>query len=1226
MKPILTVSLFLCGLLWLQAGTLGIVGPLTDDASSGVNPLNNYTHAISGGGVESVNGVNFELLNGGTTPSNLNWSVSSVKNQINDNNGGWNPGAGGVSGPGLLGLFGSFTYNNNGSPGSNQTFRLTGLEPGQAYEFRLYVRKWHDTTERTQTVTFTAGAEDSDSLTFAEDRPENAPINMPSRDSAWYMSYLYTADGAGSLDVRFEIANAPGPGSFHMYGMTNHPVSADLVVGLDTPKIESSSVQGDLVGTLSASIGGSAATASYALVVGEGDADNDKFQIDGNQLEIGDFDFTGENSANGQQFEIRIKGTADGGAGVGETALLLTVCKDDDGDGLEDGWERRWAGDISSLSGEGGADLDGDTLTDFDEFQLSRGEFPGAPAYPDLNPNSADSDGDTLADNDELNPFNLRPATDPTRADTDGDGLTDLAETNTGFFENENDTGTDPTQVDADFDGARDGWEVMRGTDPFDLFSYPGSTSEKVSLVPIRSEITSGIGTAKDYTHAISGGGPATVNGVEFVALTDEITPENFSWSTHGRSKNIIPPSNNGDWSPALGGLSGQGLLDLFGAFTYSGDGGGPNSLQSYTLSGLTPGSDYVLRLYLRVWDTEGSGRPVDLTFTNGAEVITPFFGLPEDRPGIVLGNFNDHEAYYLSFSYTAEGTEVSVEAALHQGAAGNSGSFHMYGLSNEVAGVVDYNFILDNDAFGSWNVQGDPVGNMEAFLDGISEPSTFSLVAGEGGADNDKFQITGNVLDLGGFDFTGENSSDGQEFSIRVLAVGNGGVGMAERQLKLTISKDDDQDDLNDAWELAFAGNLTDLDGFGADFDDDGLSDLDEFQLSTGELGGPFPAIDPTSPDTDGDGITDGEEVFPTLGFRPPTDPTKVDTDGDGLSDLAETNTFEFASADDTGTDPTQPDSDGDGFADGSEIEGGSDPLDFGSRPPLPDHIALVQVADDATVGIDSDRVYTHTVSGGNAATVNGVNFVSLNPEGGPANFIWDTYGRNKNQIPAANGDWNPGAGGLTGPGLPALLSGFTYSGNGADPGSMQSFTLQGLTAGQSYEFRLYIRLWDTEGSSRPVTISLANGHQIDTGGVIPEDRPGDVLGNGNQHAAYYISYRYVAEGSDLTVATDVPSNAANGSGSFHMYALSNEETSGTEPTGPEITSISRLDGGDILIRFQGAPATTYQVTKSGDLEIFGPLDEALSATTDFTGAGEVVVPSGEASEEAEFYRLEEN
>lgn len=46
-----------------------------------------------------------------------------------------------------------------------------------------------------------------------------------------------------------------------------------------------------------------------------------------------------------------------------------------------------------------------------------------------------------------------------------------------------------------------------------------------------------------------------------------------------------------------------------------------------------------------------------------------------------------------------------------------------------------------------------------------------------------------------------------------------------------------------------------------------------------------------------------------------------KIDTDGDGLPDDVETNTGTFASEADTGTDPNNPDSDGDGLRDGEEV-----------------------------------------------------------------------------------------------------------------------------------------------------------------------------------------------------------------------------------------------------------------------------------------------------------------
>lgn len=57
-------------------------------------------------------------------------------------------------------------------------------------------------------------------------------------------------------------------------------------------------------------------------------------------------------------------------------------------------------------------------------------------------------------------------------------------------------------------------------------------------------------------------------------------------------------------------------------------------------------------------------------------------------------------------------------------------------------------------------------------------------------------------------------------------------------------------------------------------DSDQDTLSDVRENEAGT----------DPKNPDTDGDGITDGREVFY---FQ--TDPKNPDTDGDGFTDLDE-------------------------------------------------------------------------------------------------------------------------------------------------------------------------------------------------------------------------------------------------------------------------------------------------------------------------------------------------
>src|SRR5262249_41547364 len=106
-------------------------------------------------------------------------------------------------------------------------------------------------------------------------------------------------------------------------------------------------------------------------------------------------------------------------------------------------------------------------------------------------------------------------------------------------------------------------------------------------------------------------------------------------------------------------------------------------------------------------------------------------------------------------------------------------------------------------------------------------------------------------------------------------------------------------------------------------DPDADGLDNLAELAART----------DPHNPDSDGDGLRDGDEVH---GYG--TDPMRADTDGDALADGFEVaNGFDPLLAGETyqdpdgdgmpnlaeqayGTDPHDPDTDRDGVADGAE------------------------------------------------------------------------------------------------------------------------------------------------------------------------------------------------------------------------------------------------------------------------------------------------------------------
>jgi hypothetical protein len=130
--------------------------------------------------------------------------------------------------------------------------------------------------------------------------------------------------------------------------------------------------------------------------------------------------------------------------------------------------------------------------------------------------------------------------------------------------------------------------------------------------------------------------------------------------------------------------------------------------------------------------------------------------------------------------------------------------------------------------------------------------------------------------------------------------------------QIEVSIPLSTVGDNIPDSWKVANGFSVTDPGVAGADPDNDGLTNLQEYQLGT----------NPNNPDTDGDGIPDGQEV--KLG----TNPLNPDTDGDGLPDGQELL---------LGTNPLNPDTDGDGIPDGIEVKLGLNPL-------VPDPTTVVQ------------------------------------------------------------------------------------------------------------------------------------------------------------------------------------------------------------------------------------------------------------------------------------------
>ena len=211
-------------------------------------------------------------------------------------------------------------------------------------------------------------------------------------------------------------------------------------------------------------------------------------------------------------------------------------------------------------------------------------------------------------------------------------------------------------------------------------------------------------------------------------------------------------------------------------------------------------------------------------------------------------------------------------------------------------------------------------------------------------------------------------------------------------------VAKDSDADWLSDfyeEWVTSTDPNNPDTDGDGIpdwkeDLDGDGLSNYEERSLCTdprkpeegssfGEKA-EFTSIDsdsdklsdsfeeqftytnPYNPDTDGDGVADGEEDLDSDGLTNAEEqilglnPLNPDTDGDGLSDSYERGILK--------TDPNSRDTDMDGTPDGNEDPDGDgltnlEEQEVGTNPRNPDtdRDGVLDGVDSEPVGKDSDN-----------------------------------------------------------------------------------------------------------------------------------------------------------------------------------------------------------------------------------------------------------------------------
>ncbi len=461
------------------------------------------------------------------------------------------------------------------------------------------------------------------------------------------------------------------------------------------------------------------------------------------------------------------------------------------------------------------------------------------------------------------------------QADSDGDGLPDdweklyfgnLAQGATGDLDGDGLTsteeylaGTDPTKADTDGDGLTDKEEVTAGSSP----RFPDTDGDNLS------------DSDEVKVHKTN---PAKLD-------TDDDTLSDFAEiNTHGTDPNKADTDGDGVL---------DGLEIILGTNPLVADRPG------LTSAGIVKGGD------------AGEGLDLDGTFLYALAIGAPdgqavrvrdaeFLSLSVDEvPGATLLAQNRIENWYpVVYGDTENDLNLALATSSIRWSDGNSATLPYVELTLENLEVgAEYKVQL---MFGEeccnrgWDI----------FFDNKLVVKDFNAGVVQGGIGSRKQEAvvtylyfaktTSMVIRLDGRATTPAFTDHNAIFNAATVE-------------KIAAAADTDADGLPDEWEKFFFGNLNQ--NGGGDPEGDGLTNAQEYLL------GSDPLVSEPNRDSDGDGLTDVDEIKIHK-----TDPSKADTDGDGLPDGAEVKTHK--------TDPAKADTDGDGLSDSAEINFGTDPL----------------------------------------------------------------------------------------------------------------------------------------------------------------------------------------------------------------------------------------------------------------------------------------------------------
>lgn len=545
--------------------------------------------------------------------------------------------------------------------------------------------------------------------------------------------------------------------------------------------------------------------------------------------------------------------------------------------------------DLPLWNSEISVDTDGDGLSDYIEILL------------DLDPNVCDSDNNGINDGDEdfdqdsiNNRDELLLGTNPCKADTDGDGLNDYTEISL--------SNTNPLLFDTDGDGLDDRSELLiYATDPL-LYDTDGDNVSDGKEIEIGSDPT--VPQENFYVNA-------TLPGVQ-----DSVIPSvKIELLGHQVETLTIQPIENDTFFPeTMPGYMGQAYtFDVKGAFT--------SATVSFEFDSTRIGSDAEPVIYEFDKKTQKLNALDTVIEGNVASTEVARFS-----SYILVDRIVFEKAFTWMDVWESDGEYTSVEIIL---VVDDSGSMTSNDNRNERLSVARnlIDKLPENSKIGIVKFTSSVTKLTNGFIeDRVLSKSylTTSYFYSSGGTNmytainaacsmfetmDPSVMKVMVVISDGATSDTGYHDSvisTANADNIKIYTVGLGAASSAyfTTYLKPLAESTDaafylaaDADQLADIYK-----DISDKIDIETDSDNDGIPDYYEDNMVI--FSGIKLKLDKNNPDTDGDGLLDGEEVVMVFEYNEDrtkvlvtgtlvSDPTKADSDGDGVIDSEDKTPF---------------------------------------------------------------------------------------------------------------------------------------------------------------------------------------------------------------------------------------------------------------------------------------------------------------------------------------------